>query len=97
MSDCKKAVTTERAQKHSLNNKRERRETKKPDGFLLSLFLDDPTAGSPTVALLRLVGVPHRLVYGPLKERTEDLALSDKFTRRHVTTNDGRCVQRAGT
>ena len=96
MSDCKKAVTTERAQKHA-NNKRERRENKKPDGFLLSLFLDDPTAGSPTVALLRLVGVPHRLVYGPLKERTEDLALSDKFTRRHVTTNDGRCVQRAGT
>ena len=57
---------------------------------------NDPSAGSPTDALLRLLfPLDHtvRLSFHRLREVTQSL----KLTEKSIGKSDGRCVQRAGT
>ena len=64
------------------------------------LFLNDPSAGSPTETLLRLLLPLSIMVYSPFPQactrgtRCEKLENSPEYS---IGRSDGRCVQRAGT
>ncbi len=58
--------------------------------------MNDPSAGSPTETLLRLLLPLSDMVY--LIFRTAEAAQSKRFTGPlEIGRSDGRCVQRAGT
>ena len=60
--------------------------------FISSLFVNDPSAGSPTETLLRLLLPLGDKVYLSSRERSKRFTGSPGIGR-----SDGRCVQRAGT
>ena len=66
----------------------------------LSWIVDnnDPSAGSPTETLLRLLLPLSDKVYLTFRDMAQDHAQSERFTGPlEIGRSDGRCVQRAGT
>ena len=66
----------------------------------LSWIVDnnDPSAGSPTETLLRLLLPLSDKVYLTFRDMAQDQAQSERFTGPlEIGRSDGRCVQRAGT
>src|SRR5690606_27176636 len=73
---------------------------KKVQGLGLKSFIcvNDPSAGSPTETLLRLLLPLSDKVYLTSRARLEAHAQSRRFTGPlEIGRSDGRCVQRAGT
>ena len=61
-------------------------------------FSNDPSAGSPTETLLRLLLPLSDKVYLTFRDTTRGRAQSERFTGPlEIGRSDGRCVQRAGT
>ena len=59
---------------------------------------NDPSAGSPTETLLRLLLPLSDKVYLTFRDTTRGRAQSERFTGPlEIGRSDGRCVQRAGT
>ena len=60
--------------------------------------VNDPSAGSPTETLLRLLLPLSDKVYLTFRDMAQDQAQSERFTGPlEIGRSDGRCVQRAGT
>ena len=60
--------------------------------FLVQIFVNDPSAGSPTETLLRLLLPLGDMVYLSFPYESKRFTGSPGIGR-----SDGRCVQRAGT
>ena len=66
------------------------------DGFYYRV--NDPSAGSPTETLLRLLLPLSDKVYLTFRDTARSRAQSERFTGPlEIGRSDGRCVQRAGT
>ena len=62
------------------------------------IICNDPSAGSPTETLLRLLLPLSDKVYLTFRGTTRGRAQSERFTGPlEIGRSDGRCVQRAGT
>ena len=62
------------------------------------ISVNDPSAGSPTETLLRLLLPLSDKVYLTFRDTTQGRAQSERFTGPlEIGRSDGRCVQRAGT
>ena len=75
-------------------------DTATTEGFveLIWISVNDPSAGSPTETLLRLLLPLSDKVYLTFRDMAQDQAQSERFTGPlEIGRSDGRCVQRAGT
>ena len=62
------------------------------------ISVNDPSAGSPTETLLRLLLPLSDKVYLTFRDTARSRAQSERFTGPlEIGRSDGRCVQRAGT
>jgi hypothetical protein len=62
------------------------------------ISVNDPSAGSPTETLLRLLLPLSDKVYLTFRDIARSYAQSERFTGPlEIGRSDGRCVQRAGT
>ena len=62
------------------------------------ISVNDPSAGSPTETLLRLLLPLSDKVYLTFRDTTQGRAQSERFAGPlEIGRSDGRCVQRAGT
>ena len=62
------------------------------------ISVNDPSAGSPTETLLRLLLPLSDKVYLTFRDTARGRAQSERFTGPlEIGRSDGRCVQRAGT
>ena len=76
------------------------RTTAATEGFveLRWISVNDPSAGSPTETLLRLLLPLSDKVYLTFRDMARSHAQSERFTGPlEIGRSDGRCVQRAGT
>ena len=76
------------------------RTTAATEGFveLRWISVNDPSAGSPTETLLRLLLPLSDKVYLTFRDTARSRAQSERFTGPlEIGRSDGRCVQRAGT
>ena len=76
------------------------RTTAATEGFveLRWISVNDPSAGSPTETLLRLLLPLSDKVYLTFRDMAQDQEQSERFTGPlEIGRSDGRCVQRAGT
>ena len=76
------------------------RTTAATEGFveLVWISVNDPSAGSPTETLLRLLLPLSDKVYLTFRDTARSRAQSERFTGPlEIGRSDGRCVQRAGT
>ena len=65
---------------------------------LVWISVNDPSAGSPTETLLRLLLPLSDKVYLTFRDTARSRAQSERFTGPlEIGRSDGRCVQRAGT
>ena len=65
---------------------------------LVWICVNDPSAGSPTETLLRLLLPLSDKVYLTFRDMARSHAQSERFTGPlEIGRSDGRCVQRAGT
>ena len=76
------------------------RTTAATEGFVEFVWIsvNDPSAGSPTETLLRLLLPLSDKVYLTFRDTARSRAQSERFTGPlEIGRSDGRCVQRAGT
>ena len=76
------------------------RTTAATEGFVEFVWIsvNDPSAGSPTETLLRLLLPLSDKVYLTFRGTARSRAQSERFTGPlEIGRSDGRCVQRAGT
>ena len=76
------------------------RTTTTTEGFveLRWISVNDPSAGSPTETLLRLLLPLSDKVYLTFRDTARSYAQSERFNGPlEIGRSDGRCVQRAGT
>ena len=69
-------------------------------GYRMDIRVNDPSAGSPTETLLRLLLPLNDKVYSTFQHqvRRTKQGVSPKYSPDHsIGGSDGRCVQRAGT
>lgn len=74
---------------------------RQPDMFYKNIF-NDPSAGSPTETLLRLLLPLNNQVRSASVQHTKyhegiTVYTSRDLTKQFISSSDGRCVQRAGT
>jgi hypothetical protein len=99
LGNCAAYATTQARSKHAASSARERGGAPPTHKMCFCLFSknsqrNDPSAGSPTDALLRLLfPLDHtvRLSFHSCESQ------SLKLTEKSIGKSDGRCVQRAGT